>query len=600
MTALSNNRNKKNKVKLAQNQEALDKEKIRKAKKNASGKEEKAKIKAAEKEAKAKVKEREKKHKARLKEEKLVLKDRKAKEKEEALAQLKSVKEKINSDTEAAADTVSEAAEATETSEAVGTVEAGNTEVSGDTAICCYCFENEAEPSRDYCKDCGKALLHTKIPVTGWVAALVLIIFSFCGLVTMGLLSAASLQVFKADYIMTQDNYTMALNAYDEVASVLSDVGTGFSDGSIFYSLLTTGSNFGMKAINCASKIYGPLDAYESLDANIFTSAGAASFKEHSRRYKKFKEPTDTFSATVNALDPVLSKLNEKAGEGLLPVKELDAAIPEFEEYIGKKDINEVYLYYTICVLAEEWCAADTPKLYEYLMMVDEAAKRSDEDYTWLYYENLISMQMSLKKYDEAKPYIYEMMNRDRSEDYSRTQLCRILVMEGKIDEAQLIVDEFLNNNYEDDHYTQEGYALQMYIERAKGNYESAIHLATDAGNYFSNYPEIRRQLALVYLYQGYYEEAFDAAFSASSDASILASYYTITDYDGVLIDTTLYIAAQCAKDVIDEDNEHYEDLEYTFAQFSAAEYVPEYAKKLAEDKADIKKVLSEGMCDFI
>ena len=59
--ALSNNRNKKNKTKLAQNREDLDIEKLRKARKNASGKEEKAKIKAAQKEAKAKVKERERK-----------------------------------------------------------------------------------------------------------------------------------------------------------------------------------------------------------------------------------------------------------------------------------------------------------------------------------------------------------------------------------------------------------------------------------------------------------------------------------------------------------------------------------------------------------
>ncbi len=590
MIALSNNRNKKNKTKLAQNREDLDIEKLRKARKNASGKEEKAKIKAAQKEAKAKVKEREKKHKAQLKEKKLALREQKARAKEDELTQLKLVEDKkaeTDSSEESRPDVYVPADTEIETA-------------SEESVICCYCFENEAEPGKDYCKDCGKALLRTKIPVSGWVAALVMIIFSFCGLVTMGLLSAASLQTFKADYYMSKDNFTMAFNAYDEVSSVLADVNSGFSENSVFNVLLKTGSNFGMKAMNCAAKIYGPLDAGESFDANIFNSAGSIEFKEHSRRYKKFKSYTDNFESTVKALDPVLAKLNEKAGEGLLSLDDLDAAIPEFETYIGKENVNEVYLYYTICVLAEEWCAADNDQLFKYMQLVDEAAKRSDDDYSWLYYKNIISMLMSQKKYDEATKYIMEMMNKDRSEDYSRMQLCRILVSRGKIDEAQAIVDEFLNNNFEDDHFTEDGYALQIYLERVKGNYENAIHLATDAGNYFTNYPEVRRQLALVYLYQGYYEEAFATAFSASNDASYLSSYYAITDFDGTLIDTTLYIATHYAQDVIDEDNENYEDLQYAITTFNVEEYVPDYAKQLTEGKFDLKKVLSEGMCDFI
>ena len=620
----SKNPGKKNKAKLEKAAAEKAAEDRKKARKTAS-KDEKKVIKAEEKEAKKLAKEKAKKKADKAKSIKKTQRsaDREARRQERAEydAEMQALKEKsaaalrddepAEEETEAVTEAVTDAEEETvadavssdtETEEAEETEE---TEEPDDTdeeeeekvPVCICCGEANAQTGKEYCSNCERLLIKTRLPLRGFVISLVMVIFSFFVLIIMGLDSSSALQVFKGDYYVSQKNYNTAFTAYDDVSSVVSEITDNFGDDSLFTKLVTTGSEFDLRAMECAVKMYGPLDAIDSFDSNIFTSAGAYDFKQHSAKYKELYAPVEEFNSTVSALNDILT---EMGNDESLDLETYESRIPEMEEFIGQDGVNEVYLEYIITMVAENYFEIDSDKVMEYLEKVDAAARKDGGDYSWLYYETYTTLLVQAGDTESATPYLLEMMENDVSNYYSRAQMCRILVSRGETESAAAIVNEFQSNNTIDDEYTEDAYALLIYMSRVLGNYETALHYATASLETYTYVPEIRRQQALAYMSMGYYAEAFDAAYQASSDANYISSYFSISDFDGNLLDETLYIAAYLAKDVIADDEDAMANYEEVMATYSAYDYVPPYAQKVIDGEIDITTALTEGTCDFI
>lgn len=588
------NPGKKNKVKLERAAEEKAAAERKQAKKTAS-KEEKAEIRNQEREAKQKAKEKAQKVKQREKERKAAEKEKRKQLEEEYDTQVERAEDIVRnqykedfSDEEA-----QEAAKYSEDAEESGLFE----ESASNQRLCLYCGENSAQTDKEYCSRCEKALKKTRLPVGGFVAALVVVIASLFALIIMGLQSAASLQVAKGDYFVMKHNYNTAFTVYDDVSGIISTVTDNFGESSIFSKLISTGSAFDMRAMECAADMYGPLDAVQSFDSGVFRSSGAYDYKQYSRRYKKLYSETEEFTSTVSAINDLLTEITSDED---ITLEGYNKRIPEIEAFKGKEGVNDVYLEYIIAMVAEQAFGVEDAQLLEYVKKVDEAAKADGGDYSWLYYEMYTTLLVGAGDYESATPYLMEMMEKDVSNYYSRIQMCRILVSRGKTDEAAAIANEYQSNNLIDDDYTEDAYALLIYMSRALGDYESALHYAKSALNSYTYVPEIRRQQALAYMSMGYYAEAFDAAYQASSDANYISSYYAISNFDGILIDETLYIAAYLAKDSIEEGSDAAANYETVIATYSAGDYVPTFAQKVIDGKVDVNKALTEGTCDFI
>lgn len=591
----SKNPGKKNKVKLeraAEEKAAADR---KKAKKSAS-KDEMADIKAKEREAKQKAKEKAQKAKQKEKERKAAEKEKRKQLEEEYDAQIERAEDivrkqyKDDAYDESGREILERSDDESEDSELFE-------ESASTQRICLYCGENPAQTGKEYCSRCEKALKKTRLPVGGFVAALVAVIASLFVLIIMGLQSAASLQIAKGNYFVYKHNYNTAFTVYDDVSGIISTVTDNFGESSVFSKLISTGSAFDMKAMECASDMYGPLDAIQSFDSSIFRSNGAYDYKQHSQRYKKLYKETEDFTSTISVINDLLTEITSDEN---VTLEEFDKRIPEIEAFKGKEGVNDVYLEYVIAMVAEQAFGVEDAQLLSYVKKVDEAAKADGGDYSWLYYEMYTTLLVGEGDYESATPYLMDMMNKDVSNYYSRIQMCRILVSRGKTDEAAAIANEYQSNNLIDDDYTEDAYALLIYMSRALGDYESALHYAKSALNSYTYVPEIRRQQALAYMSMGYYAEAFDAAYQASSDANYISSYYAISNFDGILLDETLYIAAYLAKDVIEEDSEAAANYETVIATYSAGDYVPAFAQKVIDGKIDVNKALTEGTCDFI
>lgn len=462
-----------------------------------------------------------------------------------------------------------------------------------DVRVCPHCGNTTVAAGHEYCYMCETALLKTKIPFVAWIAGIAALGLSFFAFIMICLLSAPALQVIKGDIKAADNNWFSAYEEYSNVSEVITELTDIVGDSSFFTPLLKSGCGLENKMFKAVVNVYDPLQAY-NYASNVFTTN--SKYMTHAKSYKECKVYYDEYEAAYNAISDAMSGIAELESP---TVKDGENAIAEMEKARGTDGLRDVWLDYFIYSVAG-YCTFDSDTKDGYLEDLHESAQKESKDYAFLYYNDYINMLIRTDRDDEALPLVMELREKDISDWDAANQLFKIYVKAGDMDSAEdLVYDYKENNETTDGADSDSSYSLLIALNRVEGNYDEVKSLAEEANSLYSLIPEFDRQLALVYLLEGDYDNAYESAVSAENKAYTRYSYYGDSSaYTDDLLATVYVSAVFCQKygkcntenaaniqDIIDS----YEDTETS-----------ERTADIVDEKVSLESVLTEGVCDLI
>ena len=459
--------------------------------------------------------------------------------------------------------------------------------------VCPHCGNTVVAAGHEYCYVCEKALLKTKIPFVAWIAGIVALALSFFAFIMVCLLSAPALQVIKGDIKASENNWFSAYEEYSNVSEVLTQLTDIVGDSTIFDSLLKSGCGLENKTFKAIANVYGPLQAY-NYASNVFTIN--SKYMTHAKSYKDCKVFYDEYETAYNAISDAMSEIAELEEP---TVEDGEKAIAEIEKVRGTDDVKDVWLDYFIYSVAG-YCTFDSDTKDGYLEAIHATAQKESKDYSFLYYNDYINMLIRTDRDDEAKPLVMELREKDISDCDAANQLFRIYVKAGDMDSAkELVYDYQENNTTTDGADSDSSYSLLIALNRIEGNYDEVKSLAEEANSLYSLIPEFDRQLALVYLLEGDYDNAYESAVSAENKAYTRYSYYGDSSaYTDDLLATVYVSTVLCQKygKCNTENAANIQDIIDSYADSETEERMAD----VVNEKVSLESVLTEGVCDLI
>ena len=439
------------------------------------------------------------------------------------------VTEEENSE-ETAAEVSEESSEETvekteeETAEESITDEEAEEEISEED-LCPYCGENKKAEGSDYCTECEAAMLSRKIPFLAWIGGLVAVVFSVFALALVFLLTAPSLQVAKADSYAREKRWYSAYTAYSEVPSVVDEITTILGGESPF---VQAGTNVAVKKFDALAHYTSPLEAfyYESQSISHLEGKSNPTINGYYEIYNEY----------MTSYDIVLETLETKFGTSEPTAEEMHAAV---EEIRGTEGLSDIWVDYYHLTFAYNYNEPDEVAL-KYLKAIDESAKKSKHDYSWLYYTELSDLLYKMNDYEGSSEYLDKLIKNDRTNFGAYELKMRITLKTEGAEEAGKLLDEFSKYNEGID----TDYVLKIMYLRATKEYDKALELCVEAQEEFSTAPELHRQQALIYLLKGEYGKAYEAVFNAYSNAAYIAQYYQDDSSLTNQLYNTLYLCA--------------------------------------------------------
>lgn len=460
--------------------------------------------------------------------------------------------------------------------------------------ICTACHKNTVANGHKYCRKCEKKLVKVKLPFLPCLIALVSILVSLFALLIVCLDSAPALQAFQGDYYRAKHNYYAAYTGYSGVEDTISQINESMGSVPVISTFVAKGSNLDMKIYDLLVKIYNPLQAEQS-KSYIFTSAGAEKYMAKSKQLSKYSEIYSVYESTYNALTDPLTELSTLENP---TAKDAAGILAQMEKVRGKKGVDNVLLDYFMYNVAGA-CSLDDETKYKYLDMVADDAKKSSENYDWLYLEDYIASLVARDRDDEAVPLIEAQMKEDVSNYEPYRQRTRIYVKQKDLDKAEDVVEEYCDNNR-----TSEGelsdysYALVMYLYRCQGKYDVMLDLLSQAEETYNLIPEFNRQAALVYLIKGDYDNAFEQAFSAENKAYYRYSYYSDSSGYTEELNATVYLCTYLCKEKGKKNTDNAQYIEEIMSSYKGQEF-GETVDSIVSGKVTPKEALTKGVCDL-
>ena len=473
---------------------------------------------------------------------------------------------------EEAEKTVSEAEE--ETEEEI--VSGGEEELTEDS-LCILCGENRKNDDSDYCADCESAMYKSKIPFLGWISGIAVVCVSLLAFIITLLASAPALQAARGDVYASKNCWYAAYLEYSQVSSVVEEINSILGTESTF---VKEGRGIVEKAIDSYAKSRSPLDA--AYMAMMIYGENVAeeipSLKEYVDTYEEFY---NSYAIMSEPLDAMLTGATQE---------ETFKALCALE---GTEGLNDVYFNYFLFNAADYYKFSVDEKL-EYVKAADECAKAQGRDFSWLYCIEAADILVQEGRYDEAVAYAEILAEKDKTNYRAHDLILRCLLAKNDADGASKLLAEFKTNN--------EGFdtasALEATYYRGIGDMEKS-RLAVEEGlveNDFS--AELHRQLALIYLAEGKYSEAFEEAFTADSNAAYMANYYMDSSGFTPQLDNTVYLCSHICKNkgLTSSENAVYLDqiIDY-YKDFTPSNQV----SAVLNGEKTVQQVLTEGVCDL-
>ncbi|MCR5151068.1 MAG: hypothetical protein K6B52_07570 [Clostridiales bacterium] len=450
-----------------------------------------------------------------------------------------------------------------------------------DDKLCSFCHQRGRAPGDVYCGTCKSKLIKTGIPFPAWCLGIITVILSIIAFAYSGILAAPSIQVLKGDMQMFRHNSFSAYTMYKNVQKVADDINTSLDKKTV----ARVGCNAKLKLTKSIAACRSPLDAASTIQSEY--TDRSLDFANNNKTLKGYAAIFTRYQNTYTALNDSIQLLNSENPD-------YEAVLKSFEESRGKKNVDEIFLDYLICSLAEnsDFTSKRILTCYEAL---DKAAKKSGEDYSWLYYVGYANALYKAKKYDEALSFIDDVLKRNESSNTAAGMKMKISVVKGDIDTAQAVYDRFEKRNGMID----ATYVLKTYLLRAKNDSKNAMKTAKQAYEKYQSVPEVYRQLAICYLIDGDYDNAYQNAFLANDAAYCLYYYYGDSSGYTEELSATAYLAAKLCKEYGKGTAESAQYIDNIISSYPG-EIKWEKVNAVIDGKMTVKQVFTEGDCDIL
>ncbi len=469
-------------------------------------------------------------------------------------------------------------------------------QTAGGRPVCPRCGEKTVSKGHEYCYRCEEALSKTKLPFLGKIFAILSLAACLFCLLIVCLQAASGVQVLKGDKYSAEKNWFSAYTSYNGVASVQSEIKGILGDGSKLNYFISSGYGLKTRIFNTLVHVYDPIKAYQS--ATFAYGEGVSEkylakdevYQRCKAEYERFEKTYTVILDTVNLMDE-LQEITPENGETIISM---------LEDYRGEKDVDNVILDYFIYSAAKYYDLSEE-ELDKYIDELNGDAEKSGEDFYWLYYKDVAADLISLKKYEDSVPYIEKLISEDSSDYDSTAMLMRVYLQTGEKDKAQAVVDEYCKKNtLEDGGDSDSNYSLRINMMRVNGDYEGALNLIAEAMEANQSNPEYYRQSALVYLAQGKYDEAYEAAYNAEQNAYYLAAYYGETEYyTSDILMATVYVSTSACKEFGEKNTTNAQYIDEVLEDYKDAA-LPKVVREWAAGEIELADILTKGACDFI
>lgn len=443
--------------------------------------------------------------------------------------------------------------------------------------LCVLCGERAVGEDSDYCPECEAEMLSRKIPFLGWIGGLAAVVMSVFALALAVLVAAPSIQVAKGDGFARNNCWYSAYKEYSAVSSVISELNSIMGAESPF---IKSGTGLTYKLIDTVANSYSPLDAVSVANSIL----GQNSIDEHSA-LKKYQKVRDDYTLAYETLKPSIDAMSYgMAGK--------ETTYESFERARSTEGINGIYIDYFLYNAALFFYDTTDVQL-KYLEAVDKAAKESEEDYSWLYYQDYANALYESGDYDGAMEYVNLLTESDKTKFGAFELKLRIAVAKGDMDAATAVVEDF--KEYNEGYDTC--YVLEATLLRVTGKTEEAKILLNEAIEQYDSVPELHRQLALVYLLEDDYDNAYEAAYQADYNAYYLSYMGDNSAYTPQLTNT-LYLCTYLEKEKGSGTTENATWIDSILQDFTEAD-LSEQVKAVVNGEKTVAEVLTEGAYDL-
>ncbi len=462
--------------------------------------------------------------------------------------------------------------------------------------LCPRCGERNTSKGHEFCYRCEEALSRTRLPVTGIIAAVIALAASVFCFVVVSLDASPAVQAVKGDIAMADNNVYAAYDAYNKVDTAAKEIAGIIGEKSPLNNFVKSGLGLKLRIFKAIAGNYNPLLTYQRRDS-IFGDSLNEKYLEKDKDYRLAKEHYERFESTYKILQEPIDMMEQsddnsrENGETILALIEEKRGQEGVDDVILDFFIYNVYAFYDF----------DKEELLDSLKKLDEDADKTGLDYSWLYYKEYVKVLISMNKPDEAMKYIDVLAEKDISAYDPVLYKMQAYLLKGDKDSAKKLVEEYRENNKtQDNKDSDSSYSLLINMARVEGDYDKATALIKEAQEIYSTVPEYNRQVALIYLAQGKYDEAYEAAYACEQMAYYLASYYGETDYyTSNMLMTTVYLSAKLCEKYGEKNTENIEHLQEVIDSFETVTWDKEITD-IVEGKADVKDYLTKGVCDFI
>lgn len=445
--------------------------------------------------------------------------------------------------------------------------------------FCLCCGGNRSEEGSDYCAECEATMLSRKIPFFAWICGLVVIVMSVFALGLATVVAAPSIKVSRGDSFARDNCWYSAYREYSDVNSVITELNSIIGEESPFIQM---GTGLVYRIIDTVANTASPLDAIGVADSLL----GSNSTENHAA-LKKYSDLRAEYMATYTVVEPTLTVM--QYGESSFKTTK-----EAFESCRNKDGVSNVLIDYFIFT-ASVFYAEDVNVRLECLKAVDNSAKASGKDYSWLYYQDYADVLFEAGKADEAAAFVDSLIENDKTKFGAYELKIRIALSKGNIDEASAVLEEF--KKYNEGYDT--AYVLESTLLRVSGKTEEAKVLLTDAIEQYDSVPELHRQLALIYLLEGKIDEFYASMDTAVYNALYLYNYMN----DRSTITAQLINTAYLCEILAEKNGSSMAGTSAWIMQLTDGMLesdLPERVLAAVNGEATWAEILTEGECDIL
>ena len=462
--------------------------------------------------------------------------------------------------------------------------------------LCPRCGERNVSKGHEYCYRCEEALSRTRVPIVGIIAAVLALAASVFCLAIVSLDASPAIQAIKGDRAMAQKNVYAAYDAYNKVDTAANEISEIIGANSPLNKFVKSGLGLKLRMFKAIAGNYNPLLSYQRRET-IFGDTLNEKYLEKDKDYLQAKGYYELFQNTYLILQEPIDMMEQSEDSSREYGQTIIDLLEEKRGQDGVDDVTLDFFIYNVYAFHD----FSKEEVLDSLKKLDESANKTGLDYSWLYYKDYARALLSEGRPDEAMKYIDALAEKDISAYDPALYKMQAYLLKDDIDSARKVVEEYRDNNKTDENVDSDSsYSLLINMARVEGDYDKATELITEAQEKYNAVPEYNRQVALIYLAQGKYDEAYEAAYACEQMAYYLASYYGETDYySSDMLMSTVYLSAKLCDKYGKKNTENAEHLEEVIDSFETITWSKDITD-IIEGKADVKDYLTKGVCDFI